>query len=201
MIVEANRFCESKLDEARQIRQLKPKPRTSACRSLSNTTGGPRAWSHLGRKDKTRVAAEATAPQSRERSQPRTFQHVRRIASGTWTCLTSPGWIRDLFFTPRRFRVWAPSLAIASGSERSSFLGGVTQNNDEVHRQIERGERYDGIVLEEGLNLQIEPRTGRESTATIPSTPISGSRVRLTCLLAASSRRTKRSRPIMRRTR
>jgi uncharacterized protein len=36
-------------------------------------------------------------------------------------------------------------------------LGGVTQNNDEVHRQMERGERYDGIVLDEDVNLQIKP--------------------------------------------
>jgi hypothetical protein len=36
-------------------------------------------------------------------------------------------------------------------------LGGITLTDDEVHGQIARGERYDGIVLDENVNLQIKP--------------------------------------------
>jgi uncharacterized protein len=37
-------------------------------------------------------------------------------------------------------------------------LGGVRLTDGEVHRQIANGERYDGILIGENLNLQIEPR-------------------------------------------
>jgi uncharacterized protein len=36
-------------------------------------------------------------------------------------------------------------------------LGGDTVSDAEVRRQMARGERYDGIVLEEDLNLRIKP--------------------------------------------
>jgi len=36
-------------------------------------------------------------------------------------------------------------------------LGGDLVSDAEVHREIDRGERYDGIVLDEDVNLRITP--------------------------------------------
>jgi uncharacterized protein len=36
-------------------------------------------------------------------------------------------------------------------------LGGVELSDEEVRRKIAHGERYDGIILDEHVNLQIEP--------------------------------------------
>jgi hypothetical protein len=62
--------------------------------------------------------------------------------------VVSPSPIHGLgLFAARRVRI----------GEVVMRLGGVTLTDEEVRREMARGERYDGIVLDENSNLQIRP--------------------------------------------